>query len=453
MKRRTAIKTLGVFPFMGTCLNAKEETIENNSRAVEKVIETDILVVGGGTAGTVAAIQASRAGCKTILLECGNQLGGTMTTGGVSFPGLFHAWGKQIIGGIGWELVSETVALNSGKLPDFKIPFGRRHPKHQIYLNGPLYALLAEEKCVQCGVFIRYYETPVQVCFKDQRWFVDVVGKGTACQIVCQQIIDCTGNALVASMAGYKLQREKDVQPGSLIFELGGYDLDRLDKKILAERFKKAISEGSLLKKDAYGGVWGLLTVKNGLATQHVLHADSTTSELHTKTNIEGRASMLRIIRFIRSLPGCENAYFKKLQSEVAIRETNRIDGIYQITHQDYIEGRVFDDSLAYSYYPIDLHVEEGVKPKHLSDGKVATIPFRSLIPKGSTNLLVAGRCVSSDRLANSALRVQASCMAMGQVAGCAAVLACMENKPLLDLSIPELKNLIRKYKGIVPGE
>ena len=97
--------------------------------------------------------------------------------------------------------------------------------------------------------------------------------------------------------------------------------------------------------------------------------------------------------------------------------------------------------------------MEEGVKPKHLSDGKVATIPFRSLIPKGSTNLLVAGRCVSSDRLANSALRVQASCMAMGQVAGCAAVLACMENKPLLDLSIPELKNLIRKYKGIVPGE
>ena len=125
MKRRTAIKTLGVFPFMGTCLNAKEETIENNSCVVEKVIETDVLVVGGGTAGTVAAIQASRAGCKTILLECGNQLGGTMTTGGVSFPGLFHAWGKQIIGGIGWELVSETVALNSGKLPDFKIPFGR----------------------------------------------------------------------------------------------------------------------------------------------------------------------------------------------------------------------------------------------------------------------------------------------------------------------------------------
>ena len=440
-----------MFPFMGTYLNVEGKTIDNNSYSFGKKIETDILVVGGGTAGTVAAIQAARAGCKTILLECGNQLGGTMTTGGVSFPGLFHAWGKQIIGGIGWELVSETVALNSDQLPDFKIPFGRRHPKHQIHLNGPLYALLAEEKCVQSGVSIRYYETPVRVCFKNQRWIVDVVGKGTSCQIVCQQIIDCTGNALVTSMAGYKLLREKEVQPGSLIFELGGYDLDSLDKKTLEERFRKAISEGSLLKKDAYGGVWGLLTVKNGLATQHVLNADSTTSELHTQTNLEGRASMLRIIRFVRSLPGCENAYFKKIQPEVAIRETNRIDGVYQITHDDYIEGRIFEDSLAYSYYPIDLHVEEGVKPKHLSDGKVATIPFRSLIPKGSTNLLVAGRCISSDRLANSALRVQASCMAMGQVAGCAAVLACRERKSLLDLSIISLKELIEEYHGIVP--
>ena len=94
MKRRTAIKTLGVFPFMGTCLNAKEETIENNSCVVEKVIETDVLVVGGGTAGTVAAIQASRAGCKTILLECGNQLGGNHDDGRCFFPRLISCVGK-----------------------------------------------------------------------------------------------------------------------------------------------------------------------------------------------------------------------------------------------------------------------------------------------------------------------------------------------------------------------
>ena len=374
-----------------------------------------------------------------------------MTTGGVSFPGLFHAWGKQIIKGIGWELVSETSALNGDQLPDFTIPFGERHPEHQINLNGPLYALIAEEKCIQSGVILRYYETPTNLLFKEGKWYVDIVGKGTSAQIVCKQIIDCTGNALIVSMAGYKLLREKEIQPGSLIFELDGFNLASLNKQLLEDRFEEAVRVGALFNSDAYGGVWNLLTAKNGLAAQHVLHADSTTSELHTATNIEGRKSLLRIIRFVRTLPGCENAYFKKVYSEVAIRETNRIDGVYLITYEDYVSGKIFEDSIAYSYYPIDLHEASGVVPKHLEEGKVATIPFRALVPKGSTNLLVAGRCVSSDRLANSALRVQASCMAMGQAAACAAVLACKFDKPLLDVPIGEVRSLIQRYGGILP--
>jgi choline dehydrogenase-like flavoprotein len=85
-----------------------------------------VLVVGGGTAGTIAAIQAGRAGASVLLVERGSQLGGTMTTGGVAFPGLFDAWGKQIIAGIGWELVKESVELDKGTLPDFaKVP--QRH--------------------------------------------------------------------------------------------------------------------------------------------------------------------------------------------------------------------------------------------------------------------------------------------------------------------------------------
>ena len=91
----------------------------------------DILVIGGGTAGTIAAIQAGRTGLRTALIESGSQLGGVTTTGGVSFPGLFHAWGKQIIAGIGWELVTKAVALDSGKLPDFSVP-PERHWMHQI---------------------------------------------------------------------------------------------------------------------------------------------------------------------------------------------------------------------------------------------------------------------------------------------------------------------------------
>jgi hypothetical protein len=110
--------------------------------------ETDVLVVGGGTAGTIAAIQAARAGAKTLLIERGAQLGGTTTTGGVAFPGIFHAWGKQIISGIGWELVVDTVFLDGGMLPDFSLEINNttvRHWRHQIHVNPFLFALLAEE--------------------------------------------------------------------------------------------------------------------------------------------------------------------------------------------------------------------------------------------------------------------------------------------------------------------
>jgi len=411
----------------------------------------DVLVVGGGTSGVIAAIQSARIGCKTIVLETGSQLGGTMTTGGVSFPGLFHAWGKQIISGIGWELVTETVSLNGDVLPDFTLPFGTHHSKHQIPLNGYLYSLIAEEKCIKAGVSIRYYETPTKIEWDGKYWRVEIVGKGTHYSISCKQLIDCTGNALVTDMTGYKLLREKNIQPGSLLFELDGFNVATLDFNELNARFKVALEQGSLLKSDAYNGIRGLLSAKGYFSVQHVPNADSTTSRLHTKANIEGRSSMLRIIRFVRTLPGCEKAYFKKIQPEVAIRETNRIDGEYSITCDDYVNGIVFPDSLAYSFYPIDLHDDSGVKPHHLQNGMVATIPYRALLPKNSHNIIVAGRCIASDRLANSALRVQASCMAMGQIAGCAAALSCMKDVPLKELDINDLKQLIRQNKGIVP--
>ena len=115
------------------------------------------------------------------------------------------------------------------------------------------------------------------------------------------------------------------------------------------------------------------------------------------------------------------------------------------------ISGRIFDDSVCYSFYPIDLHDKNGVVPDHLNDGIVPAIPLRALIPKNSRNFIVAGRCVSSDRMANSALRVQASCMAMGQAAVATAALANKLNKTPLDIPIDTIKSLLSDHKAIVP--
>ena len=449
--RRTMLRSLGGISLGGLIpLNGKYALSTERNENKPKEVNTDILVIGGGTAGVVAALQAARSGCSTMIVENGSQLGGTITTGGVAFPGLFFAWGKQIIGGPGWELVREAVSLNDDQLPDFSIPYGTNHPLHQVRLNKYLYALLAEEKCMEAGVKLRYYETPVNVQTMKDGWSVETIGKGVRTRIRCCQLIDCTGNAFAASLAGFKLLREEEIQPGTLIFRLEGYDFNTIDHRQIEESYKLALLKGELEPGDASIGIFHMLS-QRGDNAQHVFGADSTTSESHTITNIRGRESLLRMLRFIRKIPGCEKTRITGMQTETAVRETYRIDGEYQVTLEDYIRGKVFEDALSYSFYPIDLHDEKGVHPDHLEEGIVATVPLRALVPRSSRNFMVAGRCLSSDRLANSALRVQASCMGMGQAAGAAAALACLNKSTPLDVPVDRIRRMIRDHGGIVP--
>ena len=109
--------------------------------------QVDVLVIGGGTAGTIAAIQASRAGVHTAVVEMQGQLGGTMTTGGVSAPAYFWGRDRQIVAGIGWELVCKTKALDGSAFPDFDVPNPNR-PSYHVGINPAIYALVAEEACL-----------------------------------------------------------------------------------------------------------------------------------------------------------------------------------------------------------------------------------------------------------------------------------------------------------------
>lgn len=418
--RRTMLKTLSGIS-LASFLPFRGYTSAIDERNVNEVetFKTDILVVGGGTAGTIAAIQSGRAGMKTLLIERGSQLGGTTTTGGVSFPGIFHAWGKQIISGIGWELVTDAVFLDGGTLPDFSIEINNttvRHWRHQVHVNQFVYALLAEEKCEEANVEIAYYEFPESITKTSDGWQVDCLGFGTKRRVLCKQIIDCTGGAGVVGMLNLPRLREMETQPGSMLFKLDS-----------ANNPGRANGPGT-----------------GTLDALYVHGANSANSRTVTDANLKGRKAVLEKIRK-------EKRRLMHLQPEVGFRESYRIQGETVITVDDYTSGRVFDDAICYSFYPVDLHTKEGVKPDPLEKGTVPTIPLSALIPKGSENIIVAGRCVSSDRLANSGLRVQAPCMAMGQAAGVAAALAVKGNTTPLKVPIKEIHNMLLQNEAIVP--
>jgi len=443
LNRRVFLTSLGATS-AGSALVATAEA-EN-----PRQLAADVLVIGGGTAGTIAAIQAGRLGARTILVEAGSQLGGTTTVAGVDFPGLFHAWGKQVIAGIGWELVTSAVELNGDNLPDFTKPTGRQHWKHQVRLCGALYAALAEEACVKAGVQLRYYEFPAAVEQTADGWKIRLAGKGTSVEVAAKQLVDCTGNAAVVGMIGLPRQREKTTQPGTLIYRLAGCDVATLDMNALQTKVTAAVRSGALQPTDITGGIAGFLR-NGGENAMHVPGADSSTSETHTATNVRGRQSLLRVMRFLKQQPEFGALHIERLQPETGVRETFRIAGETTVTVKDYVTGRVFDDALAYSFYPIDLHVEHGVKPEPLKEGVVPTIPRGALIPRGSKNLMAAGRCLSSDRLANSALRVQASCMAMGQAAGATAALAARAGTTPSQVPLRDIHRVLAEHGAIVP--
>lgn len=415
-------------------------------------VSCDVLVVGGGSAGICAATQSGRAGAKTILLEVAHQVGGNTTTGGVNFPGLFHAWGRQVIAGAGWELVARTVELDGGELPDFSRPTGRRHWKHQVKVNIPLFVALAEEMLRDANVRVLYHTSPVHIKETKNGWSVIISGAGDMRTVFCKQLVDCTGNGAVAALLGLERLRGEERQPGSFAYKIKlETDPSKLDARMVRELFEEAVKAGRVQRSDCRNNIMGFLK-QGGDIHNYVNDADNSTAESRAETNMRGRASMLRMYRFLKTVPGLEDSRLESMAPEVGVRETWRVACEYMVTHEDYTSGRRWDDSVCYSFYPIDLHIEgSGVKPAHLKEGVVATVPLRALIPKGSKNVLVAGRCLGSDRLANSALRVQATCMATGQAAGAAAALAALRNTTPGEVPLPELKTLLKQGGAIVP--
>lgn len=421
----------------------------------------DILVAGAGVAGVCAAIQAGRAGAKTLLVEKNGMPGGTATVGAVAYPGIFDAWGRQVIGGIGWELVAKTLDAMGRERPDFaSLKDVEEHWRHQFSINPLIFAAICDEEMLSASVEIAYHSMIGRAIRTDDGWRVTICEKDGLYDVDCKMLIDCTGDANLVHIAGYETMEPSvpsDCQPGTFTARLLNVDRDSLDYEELAKAYYKAAASGDVNFRDlgwneenAKKGIFQFV-LSNSDVTNHIADIVAADSARRTQIEIAGRQSIMRAYRFLKGLKGLENIEIAMTASECGVRETRTIVGEYTITEEDYVSGRSFDDALCYSFYPIDIHHKEGLHCHMLYPGIVPQVPLRSLIPLHGDAILAAGRIISSDHAANSALRIQATCMATGQAAAAAAVCAIQGNVTLVQVSIPAVKELLLQHGAIVP--
>ena len=413
---------------------------------IHKEYSYDVAVIGGGTAGVFAAISAAGACARTVLIEKNNILGGTMTVANVCFPGLFFAWGKRIIGGPCWESIQRTVELGGATIPEISFK-PKRHWFEQISMNRFIYTHVLFEMCKEAGVDVFCSSMLSDVTETNDGVQLIITGKEGLWAINAKSAVDATGDANLCSIAGFELMKSEKQQPATLGNHISGYSLsdelwDEVRKEIPKATFPEYIEPHHLIH---------FLNINK--IDLHIPCVDADTSL--GKTALERRAyeDVQMICNFYRKIKGLENLYIDFVVQETGVRETNRVIGETIISAENYINGYHYPDSICYAFYPIDLHIMNGIEQKFHEENVVSKVPYRALIPKGAKRIFCAGRCISSDTYANSAIRVEAVCMATGQAAGVAASICAKDNINALDVDYSTLCKKMEEQGCIIPKE
>ena len=417
--------------------------------------KVDLLVAGGGTAGHIAAIQAARIGIKVSLIESASMLGGTMTDGGVFMPNHFHAPDRPVVLGIPWEIFNKSKACEGQPVKDYTKRKPVDTPGYYSNINVPVYAAVAEQEAVAAGVVLHYHEFTGEVKSVGNLWEVKSYGRGVKRITQARELIDCTGDADICRELGAEVEKTAKRQPGTLQYRIEDIDTQQIWPGEADAIYQDAMVRGRLKKGD-----WAYFTenfsrflYRGGHNCTHIYNCDTSDVEGQTRANIEGRERMLRMYSFVKDeIPGGERAVLKTMYTRALSREGYRVVGEHRITESEFFQGTSYDDAVCNAFNYIDLHNDKDGCQEifHKSKDITPQVPFRALIPKGTSRITIAGRHISSERVAMAGIRAQCTCMAMGQVTGAAAALAVKKGIPSREVNPRDIVALTVEH-GAVP--
>lgn len=417
----------------------------------------DVIVCGGGPSGIIAAVAAARNGAKTLLIERYGFVGGMATNALVTPISEFRKNGKQIIGGMPYELM-----MRASRLGGANISFeSGNYP-----IDDEVFKLAAQQMLLESGVTLLYHSY-FSDCIVTDGHISHVIVQNKAGRVAYEGkvFVDCTGDADVVRAAGYATTKEATLQPATLWFQLSGVDTKSLEEQglfedavndqlpispVIRRRLCELNQKGEM---PLFGGPWISKGFNEGTVSINLLRepTDASNPEQFTETECNLRKNLFKVVEIMReNFPEFKNCRILKSGAQTGVRETYHIVGMYRLTTDDVIHPKPFPDTIAKGAHVIDIHRPDNVDQELRVLEREYNIPYGIMVPVDSKNIIAAGRSVCADRAAFGTVRVMAVCMAMGQAAGTAAAIAVQKGLAMSKMDTPLLVQTLKEQGAII---